>query len=226
MKLDDVAITPGAAPAAKPPELRISDKKIEFSQTPNTDAEGQTARVSYGTRIAGGMGQVNSGEMGSIPGQIVYESNVNDFASGAKTACTACRHWNQKAWYKFVADSVGPLAKPQDRDTIKGTRNRLALAYGVENVQAAMLSMGICQVLTEIVKGWVGEHPMHYPVVTQEGASCPTYVAAGMSPLGIPNRANIVTPAAPFGLFKPKDLDATTIGDKRRDAVLFSAAGK
>ncbi len=226
MKIADVAVTgPGAAPA-KAPELRISSKSIEFSRAPQVDAEGQAARVNYGTRVAGGMNQLNQGELGSIPGVIQYDTTAGALADGARTACGVCKHWDSVAWLRMVRDADSPLATAEDRQTITQARTRLMKAYGVEQAEEALRQFGICKVMSEIIHGWVGKDPIHWPAVVKNDANCPEYVSAGLSPLGIPNRVQIVTPAAPFGLFKPKDLDATTIGDKRRDEVLFSAAGK
>ncbi len=228
MKLDDVAIKSDApaAPAAKPKELSITGKTIEFSQAPQVDAEGQQARIRYGTRVAGGMGQLNGGELGSIPGVIQYDTTAGDLANGARTACLACKHWDSTTWLKMVKDADSPLASAEDRLTINQARTRLIKAFGVESAEEALRQFGICKVMTEIIHGWVKKDPLHWPAVTKDDANCPSHVSAGLSSLGIPNRVEIVTPAAPFGLFKPKDLDATTVGDKRRDTVLFEAAGK
>ncbi len=226
MKLDEVAAAPGAPASEKPKDLVVTGSETVFSKKEQTDAEEQVVLRRFGTRTGAGMGQLNQGELGAVPTVIEYTSTAGDLANGARTACQACKHWNQKAWYKFVSDSTGPLSKLEDRETIKGTKNRLALAYGPENVQAAMESMGICTVMTEIIEGWVGKNPIHWPVVTQDIANCPSSVSAGTSSLGIPNRIELVTPAAPFGLFKPRDLDAVKIGNQRRDGVLFEADRK
>lgn len=218
--------TKPAAPAVKPPELKITGKRILFTQAPQVDAEGQNAQIAFQTRVGAGMGQHNDGSAGSLPGQIVYDANVNDLAHGARTACAACKHWDSVTWLKMVRDADGPLASKEDKWTITQARTRLIKAFGVEDAEEALHQFGICKVMTEIIHGWVGKDPLHYPAATKNDANCPTYVSAGMSPLGIPNRVELVTPAAPNGLFKPRDLDAVTIGDKRRDGILFDAAGK
>ncbi len=226
MKLDEVAVTPGApAPTKKPAELEITGKKIEFSQTPQTDAEGQAAKITYATRAGAGMGQVNRGELGSIPAVIQYDTTAGELADGARTACQACRHWDQTTWLKMVRDADSPLASKEDKWTITQARTRLFKAYGAD-YEAALMQFGICKVMSEIIHGWVKKDPLHWPAATSADANCPEYVSAGMSPLGIPNRVTIKTPANPFGLFKPKDLDAIKIGNQRRDGVLFDADRK
>ncbi len=229
IKPGEVAIDPNAEvvkPAAPQSDMRIIGKKISFTREREVDAEGQRAAIDFETQAAAGMGLQNRGELGQLPTVVRYETTAGEMADGARSACTACRFWNQKAWYAFVQKSTGPLSTAQDRDTIEGTKKRLALAYGPEGVQTAMESMGICNALSEVIKGWVGENPIHWPVVTKDDANCPSYVQAGQSSLGIPNRLEVVTPAAPFGLFKAKDLDAVKIGDLRRDGILFDAANK
>lgn len=210
----------------KPPDLNVTARRIEFSQAPQVDAEGQLAKVSFDTRVGGGFGRENSGALGSIPGRIEYGTTAGELANGARAACVACRHWSPRAWVEYVNKSTGTLSSAQDRETIATMKQRLARAYGPENVSEAMRSMGICRVLTEVIEGWVGKNPIHWPVVTKDDANCPGHIAAGQGELGIPNRLEIVTPAAPFGLFKAKDLEAVKVGDLRRDSILFDAAGK
>ncbi len=226
MKLNEVATTGAPSPAEKPKDLQSIGKRIEFSQAPQTDAEGQAARISYTARTGAGYGQANRGELGSVPTQIVYDTTAGALADGAKTACGQCKHWDHVSWLRMVKDADGPLASKEDRQTITQARTRLMTAYGLEQAEEALKQFGICKVLTEIIHGWVQKDPLHWPAATKNDANCPTYVSAGMSSLGIPNRVELVTPAAPFGLFKPKDLDARTIGDKRRDSVLFDASAK
>ncbi len=82
------------------------------------------------------------------------------------------------------------------------------------------MSFGICRVLSDWVEGIVGRNPMHWPVVPDQHATCPTYVAVPGA------RMEVVTPTQPLGLFKPKDYDAKKIGAKRYDSVLQAADGK
>lgn len=208
-------------------DLKITGKRITFTQHEATDAEGQACAVDYETQVDAGPGGAGTVQrQGQLPGIVRYETTAGALADGSKTACGVCSHWDQKAWTKMVRDADSPLATAEDRQTITQARTRLIKAFGVEQAEEALRQFGICKVMTEIIHGWVKRDPIHYPAVTFQSANCPTYVSAGLSPLGIPNRIELVTPASPHGLFKARDVESQVIGDKRRDTVLYDAAGK
>lgn len=214
-------------------EMVVTGDSLTFSNAPQTDAEGQvavrrfTTNVPAGAQGQGGVGAAIDGQLGSMPGIVEYRSNVGDMANAVRTACIACRHFDRRAWHKFLSAATGPASSAENRATIHGMKGRIAMAgYGVRfdngelDVDATVLRHGICHVLSDWVEGAVGRDPMHWPVVPDSDATCPTYVAAG------PHRMEVTTPAQPFGLFQPKDLDAKNIGAARYDAVLFDAANK
>jgi hypothetical protein len=208
--------------------LVVTGQSLTFSQQPQVDAEGQTALRRFETRVGAGHGAVNDGGLGSIPGIIEYQTTAGAMANGVRTACAACKHFDQKAWHQFLAVSTGPGSKAEDRETINGMRARLMMAgYGPEDdkgeldVEAALASFGICRVLSDWIEGALKvRDPIHWPVVVGRDATCPTYVQARE------HRMEVTTPAAPFGLYAPRDLDAKKIGAARYDAVLQGASGK
>ena len=209
----------------KPRDLVVTKDEIRIANTPGVEPEAQQVQHNFKTAVP--IGPKDGAAQGAgIPGVIQYDTTAGELALGAKAACVACRHWSRKDFREYVAKSVGPLSKAEDRQTIEGMKSRLAQAHGLENLGEAMKAMGICRVLNEIVKGWVGEDPRHYPVITEDIAGCPRYISAGASAEGVPNRVEITTPAQPLGLYRPLDLDAQKIGAKRYDAVLFDALGK
>lgn len=216
------------------PELQITGQTLEYSRIPETDAEGQIARRRFHTPIAAGNQGLGGGEsglanqMGSIPGVIEYSSTAGEMANAARTACVACKHFDQKAWQKFQAAAMGPASSAESRQTIKTMKDRLLLAgkgfvddaTGEVHIDEYVATFGICRILSDWIEGSVGRHPIHWPVVTEPTANCPSKVQAEGHVM------DVVTPAEPYGFFKPKDLDAKTIGAQRYDQVLFGAQGK
>jgi len=210
------------------PDLVIKRQTLDFSQRPQTDAEGQVARRRFHTEVAAGPGQagvVNA--QGMIPGIIEYNTTAGELAEASRSPCAGCQHHDVKAWRQFVAAATGPASTAEDRDTIQKLRGRLMVdGVGVFNddgefdVEATLMSFGICRPLTDWVEGVVGKNPMHWPIVTSREANCPSYVAAGGA------RMEVTYPSQPLGLFKPRDLDSKKYGAARYDAVLFDAAGK
>jgi len=209
-------------------EMMVTGQTIQFSQKPQTDAEGQVALRQFHTRVDAGAGKDGAqGALGQIPGIVEYTAMAGDMANAARTACAGCRHFDVKAWHRFLAQATGPLSKAEDRETITAMKGRIMMAgYGVMDakdeidIEATVMRHGICRVLSDIIEGWVGRDPMHWPVVCWRESACPNYVQAGA------NKMDITTPAQPFGLFKPIDLDAQKIGAQRYDAILNDAAGK
>lgn len=208
-------------------ELVVTGQSLQFTNKPQTDAEGQTAVRQFHTQVGAGAGPNNQGELGAIPGVIEYSTPAGEMAQAARTACAACRHFDVRAWHKFLALSTGPLSKAEDRETITAMKGRIMMAgYGVTDdageldIEATMMRHGICRVLSDVIEGFVGRDPMHWPVVCWREATCPSYVQAGS------HRMDVTTPAQPYGLFKPVDLDAQKIGAQRYDQILNDASGK
>lgn len=207
------------------PGVMIKRGTLDFSRQPQVDPEGQTAvRRLESTAPIGPQG---GSAVGGIPSVLEYKSTAGALANAVKTACIACRHHNVRAWRAWVAAATGPAATAEQKQTIQTLRGRLLIDGvgifsddGEFDVEATLMSFGICEVLSDWVKGIVGENPIHWPIVTAKDATCPTYVAVEGA------RMEVTTPAQPLGLFRPKDLDARKHGAKRYDAVLFGAAGK
>lgn len=210
------------------PEVFIHGVKTEISQTPQTDAEGQVIRQQVHANVPAGpgsAGKVNA--IGSIPSVIEYKTQAGEMANAMRTSCHVCKHFDVKAWREFVAAATGPASRAEDRQTIEKLKERLLAdnigVFGLDgafDLEATLMSFGICRVLSDWVEGIVGRNPMHWPVVPDQHATCPTYVAVPGA------RMEVVTVAQPLGLFKPRDLDAKKIGAKRYDDVLHAAEGK
>lgn len=208
-------------------DLVVTGRTLQFTKQEQTDAEGQVAVQQFHTRVGAGVGRDNDGSAGSIPGIIEYKSMAGELANAVRTCCQACVHFDRKSWLKYLSNAEGPLGSKEDRETINQLRGRLMMAgvgptdaNGEIDIEAALRMFGVCRPLSDIIEGWVGKNPIHWPAIVAMDANCPTYVQAEA------NRQEIVTPASPFGLFKPLDLDAQKIGAKRYDAVLHDAGRK
>jgi len=208
-------------------DLVVIGQSTDVSATPQTDPEAQVVRQQFHTQAGVGYGKDNNGGLGGLPAIVEYRTQAGEFANAAKSACGVCRHFDKRSWLKHLSKTEGPLGSKEDRETLNQMRGRLMMAgYGPKDgngevdIEAALATFGVCRPLSDIIEGWVGKNPIHWPVLVSDSANCPTYVQAEG------HRTEIVTPAAPFGLFKPLDLDARKVGDQRRDLVLFTAAGK
>ncbi len=215
-------------PTSPKPEIAVKSVTAEVSQAPQTDAEGQFIRrqVIVDAPIGPGQGGVVN-EQGRVPAILEYKTNVGEHANALKTNCGMCRHWDNKAWRIFVQRCTGPASTAQDRQTIETLRERIKIgdrgyrdAQGQLDVEQTLANFGVCHVLSDWVEGVVGRHPIYWPVAPIPEATCPGEISV---PGG---RMQIVTDAQPFGLFKPRDLDATKLGDSKRDALLFAASKK
>lgn len=208
------------------PDLLIRGEQTAISTTPQTDAEGQA--ILRRVQVDAPAGPQGGAPIGQIPAIIEYKTQVGEHAAALKTNCGTCRHFDSKAWKAFVWAATGPASTAEDRQTIDTLRKRIATdgkgladENGNLDVEATLMSIGICRVLSDWTEGIVGRNPIYWPVAPTPDATCPTSIVV---PGG---QMQIVTPAEPFGLFKPRDLDARKMGDKRRDDLLFAAqAGK
>lgn len=215
-------------------ELFITGQQLRFSRTPQVDPEGQAAVREFRVEAPAGYQAQNQGaaglanQQGSIPAIIQYGTTAGEMAQGRRSACQACRHWDNAAWRKFITMSTGPLARAEDKQTLESLRNTLTLRgiqYDHPNgkpmtIDEIVAAHGICRVLSDWVEGVVGRDPLHWPVVPGPDANCPPSCHAGAS------KIDVATPAAPLGFFQPRDLDSVKIGDKRYDEVLRLAQGK
>lgn len=215
-------------------ELYVSSQQLRFHHKPQTAPEAQAvvrefkldAPAGYQQQNAGALGVGN--QQGTIPAIVQYGTTAGEVAQARRGACVACSHFDNKAWRRMVDISTGPLATAEDKQTVETLRQRIAVMgvgylgtpEGRAQIDEFMNSLGICRVLSDWVEGVVGKNPMFWPIVPAPDACCPTNCHAGSAKL------DVVTPAAPMGFFKPKDLDAVKVGDKRYDEVLRLAEGK
>lgn len=216
---------PVKPPPPEKKEMPVVGQTLQFSNIPDTDVEGQIAKRQFHTKVNAGSGPQVSGSFGTLPGIVEYTTPVGEMAQAARTSCAGCKHFDVKAWHQFLALATGPLSKAEDRETITAMEGRIMMAgYGVMgadnelDIKATVLRHGICRVLSDIIEGWIGRDPMHWPVVCWRESTCPNYVQAGQ------HRMDITTPAEPYGLFKPIDTDAVKIGAKRYDDIFRDAS--
>jgi len=146
--------------------------------------------------------------VGNLPTIIQYQGKAGEMANAARTACVGCRHWDNRAMLKFISNSEGPLSSAEDRETLKNMRSR------VTKEGFKLEEFGICRVLSDWVEQCVGRDPFFWPSISWREATCPNVCHAGQFKL------DVVTPAEPFGLFSPVDMDAQKIGANRYDAIL------
>lgn len=218
-----------------PPAPVITGQTLDFTKTPQTDPEGETAVRQFtttapaGPQAAGGGAAGQAGQTGSIPAIFEYRANVLDLAQAESSKCISCRHWDHKAFLAFVARSTGPLSSAEDRQTIETYKAKIKIdnlgRVGDTVEQTLTRDIGLCHVLSDWVEGVAGKNPIYWPFTPMRDATCPTYVAA-VSQSGDPARMELVTPMQPHGLFKPRDLDAKKINAGRYDAILYDAAGR
>lgn len=210
----------------KKPDLVVTGEELKISHTPGVEPEAQAVAHQYKTHVP--MGAQGAGAMGGIPGVIQYDTTVGDVANAVKTSCAGCRHWDNRAWLQYLAKAEGPLSTAESRESVKAWRERIKTAgfgyvdkVGQVDVDGTLRAHGICHVLSDWVEGVLqAQDPIWWPVVPFREATCPTYVQAKQ------HRMEVTTPAEPFGLFKPRDLDAKNIGAGRYDRVMYDAAGK
>jgi hypothetical protein len=201
-------------------ELKIFDQQLRISSTPQVDPEGQTVVREFKTEAAASMRGIESpnaavtGNVGNIPTVIQYSGKAGEMANAARTACVGCKHWDHKAWLLFLSRADSPDAAPEARQTMQTMRARIEKAVGPADAELYMKGQGICRVLSDWVEQVQGRDPFFWPVISWREATCPNVCRAG------PHELNVVTPAEPFGLFSPVDMDAKKIGANRYDAIL------
>lgn len=167
-------------------ELFVTGQQLRFSRTPQVDPEGQAAVREFRVEAPAGYQSQNQGaaglanQQGTIPAIIQYGTTAGELAQGRRSACQACKHWDNAAWQKFITASTGPLARAEDKQTLESLRNTLTLRgiqYAHPNGKPMTLdeivaAHGICRVLSDWVEGVVGRDPLHWPVVPGPDANC------------------------------------------------------
>lgn len=215
-------------------ELYVTGQTVvKVTNTPGVEPEAQNAtreiraEAPAGYQSSGAAGA--SGKLGAIPAFIQYGgTTAGDMANARRTACAGCKHWDQKAWQKFVKNSTGPAANPAWRQTMETIKARIAMAgYGYQkegtdlvDLDATLNAHGICRVLSDWAEGIAGRDPVFWPFFSWREATCPPFAKAGVHELPV------VTPESPYGLYQPVDAEASRIGAKRYDEVLRLAQGR
>lgn len=214
-------------------ELNVVGQQLRFSRTPQVDPEGQAAVREFAVQSPAGYQQGNMGagglqnQLGAIPSILQYGSTAGEMANARRGACAACKHFDVRAWRKYISDATNPGSTPEMRQTIATFKARIAMAgYGYEkpdgsvDIDGTLAAHGICRVLSDWVEGAVGKDPVFWPVVPWREATCPPDCRAGThEPL------KVVTPEKPLGFYVPIGLDEKKIGAKRYDEVLNAARG-
>lgn len=219
-----------------PKKLFLTGQSLQMTNDPAFAPEQQRVVRQYNTRAeatprGGDGGMAQGGPLGTIPAAVQYTTSAGEMAQGARTSCGSCKHFDVKAWREFLIKATGPASTPEWRATIRTMEARIAMAgygYAADNdhaedgVQKTLYNHGICRVLSDWVESQAGRDPNWWPVVPWREASCPTVCRAGA---GKP-QLQVVTAQQPYGLYKPRDLDAQKAGAARYDAMMHAAAGK
>lgn len=212
-------------------ELYVTGQSLKFSRRPQTEPEAQSAVREFTVQSPAGYQQTGAGgvtdQQGAIPAVLQYGSTAGEMAMGRRSACASCRHFDVKAWQKFVSNATNPGSTPEMRQTIETFKARIAMAgFGYErpdgsiDLDATLNAHGICRVLSDWVEGVNGRDPVFWPVVPWREATCPPTCRAGTHP-----ELNVITADKPLGFYVPIDLDAAKIGGHRYDEVLRAAKG-
>lgn len=216
-----------------PKEMKVLGQSLRFSKAPNVEPEAQATVREFSVRAPAGFQQGNAGggglanQLGTLPATLQYGSTAGEMANARRGACAACKHFDVKAWRKYLSDATNPASTPEMRQTIATFKARIAMAgYGYEkpdgsiDLDGTLAAHGICRVLSDWVESHTGKDPVFWPVVPWREATCPPTCRAG------PNELTVVTPEKPLGFYVPVDLDAAKLGGKRYDEVMRLAQGK
>lgn len=194
--------------------MKIKEEFFHVTNAPTTDA-GDKAEPEQQTvsRILTTDSEVEGG--GSVATQIITSSQALEFANAVRYHCGNCRFFDNRGWRAFVAKADSPLSPMTVREDVNKIRGALLMtmnasvgsmhagADGDMDVEHALQALGFCGPLGEIEKG--------DPVIVHPLASCPP---------------ELVSPANPAGLFKPRDNDSDAAGEAAYDLVMQRAAGR
>lgn len=153
-------------------------------------------------------------QVGTIPGEVIFESTAGKMAGAIRNPCFSCKFFNRPAWLKLKAAWDDPTAPIDKRKQLNGIRAALLESNnarigeksqtleGELDVEHALGLLGICQPMTEIDGN---------PVIVYPQASCPDTVC---------------TPQQPEGFYLAKDRDADRMGSEAYDKIMRLAVGK
>ena len=125
-----------------------------------------------------------------------------------------CKHFDHKAFQNVLRNADAPAAPMEKRQAVNEIRSALIMSGNANlnemhsgldgdfDVEAALKSCGVCQILTHLDNDLNVFHPT---------ASCP---------------AHVITPTQPHGYYQPKDRAAKKEASAQRDAILRQAQGK
>lgn len=183
--------------------MNMKGEKLEPEQQPAQRVMATDAAVS----MRGGP------QVGSIPTEIVADGTAGEFANAVRSKCFTCKHFDHKGWNQLRLY----WGNSQNKDLFeKLNKVRYALlttqnpelarrSEGLDgdfDVEHSLTQMGICRPLTEMNGAAVIVSPI---------STCPDEVC---------------TPAAPVGLYLPKDKEHERLSNVGYDKIMRMATGK
>jgi len=192
--------------------MKITSDTITISNAPGVEPENQVVRRTIGVP---GEATLNTGSAaGNLATSVVVDTQVSEFALANRTRCALCKHFDNEAFQRYLAQADHPAAPMHVRREVNDLRASLLMTYnasmtqhegqdGDMDVEHALKAMGFCHALTEEAGESVVVHPL---------AVCP------------PEVVDPVT--APVGYFKPRGNESEKFADAAYDRVMKAAAGK
>ena len=157
---------------------------------------------------------VSGQHVGQLPVRFVSEMSAGELANVQSRTCATCKHFDHKAFQNVLRNADAPAAPLEKRQAVNEIRSALLMSGNANlnemhsgldgdfDVEAALKSCGVCQILTHLDNDLNVFHPT---------ASCP---------------AHTITPTQPHGYYQPKDRAAKKEASQQRDAILRQAQGK
>jgi hypothetical protein len=156
--------------------------------------------------------QGSAAVVGQAAGEFQVHSTAREVADIARSPCFMCKHFDTKAWAMRRRQlACGTLEEQTKLKKIRvklielqdvNFQNLHSDASGEMDIEAAMASLGICRVLTEITAG---------PTIVFPAGGCPR---------------DACTAAQPMGYFMPATSEADRAGSAAFDQIMLTAAGK
>lgn len=199
------------------PALRIRSDILRVGSTAMTmkgeklEPEAQPAQRVMMTDAAVSMR--GSGQIGSIPTEIVADGTAGEFANAMRSKCFTCKNFDAKAWTQLRLY----WGNSSDKDLFeKLNKVRYALlttqnpelsrrSEGMDgdfDVEHSVSQLGLCKPMTEMNQD---------PVIVSPISTCPDQVC---------------TPSNPSGLYVPKDREHERLGSSAYDKIMRMATGR
>lgn len=127
--------------------------KVEPEQAPAR----RLLDVSQSITLTGANGEAQT--TAALPMTVSIEMPALELAMGLSSPCFSCRYFDQKAWYEYRRSQTATV---DGRAKLQAMEEELIRSANADpaDVEEAMQSMGICQVLTEARRDAVIVHPV------------------------------------------------------------------